>query len=170
MVQRDTPSAAPPAAVAAGGRDRFLIGIVAGTLLLIALSVAAVFLVGRPRTPPADPASPVGVVQLYIEALREGDVARSRTYLTSLARAEAEASDRRNSAPFRPSPQRDVRIIVELISATDARAEVRVTTSRFYAGSGPFQASTSHNDTTAYLEREDGAWRITRPLEYFGIY
>ncbi len=158
-----------PQPAATGGQDRFLIGIVAGTVLLVVISVIVVFMLGRPRTaPPADPATPAGVVQAYIEALRESDVTRSRTCLTNQARTEVEARDKNNS--YRPSPQENVRIVVEQVSATDTRAEVQVTTSRFSANSDPFSSSSSHRDTTVTLVREDGAWRITQALETYGIY
>jgi hypothetical protein len=146
-----------------------LIGIVAGTILLVVVSVIVVFMLGRPRTaPPADTSTPAGVVQAYIEALRDNDVTRSRTYLTNQARAEAEARDKNNT--YRPSPQDSVRIVVEQVSATDTRAQVKVTTSRFYANSDPFSSSSSHRDTTVALVREDGAWRITQALETYGNY
>jgi hypothetical protein len=175
MVQHDatpTPTpqpAGPTGPVAGGDKDRFLIGIVAGTILLVIISVVVVFMLGRPRSaPPADPSTPAGVVQAYIEALRDNDVARSRTYLTSQARAQAEARDKNST--YHPSPQDNVRIVVEQVSATETRAEVKVTTSRFYASADPFSSSTSHRDTTVILVREDGAWRITEPLETYGIY
>ncbi len=157
-----TPTAEP-------GRDRFLIGIVVGTLLLIVVSVIVVFMLGRTRTaPPADTSTPAGVVQAYIEALRLGEVDRSRTYLTREARADAEARDKTNT--YRPTPQNNVRIVVEQVSVSETRAEVKVTTSRFYASSDPFSSGSSHYDTTVNLVREDGAWKITQPFETYGIY
>ena len=167
MVQHDATPTTPPAAEP--GRDRFLIGIVAGTLLLIVVGVIVVFMLGRTRTaPPADTSTPAGVVQAYIEAVRAGELERSRTYLTREARAEAEARDKNST--YRPTAQDNVRIVVEQVSVTETRAEVKVTTSRFYANSDPFSAGSSHYDSTVTLVREDGAWRMTQPLSSYGLY
>ena len=148
----------------AGGQDRFLLAIVAGTILLVVIAVAVVVLFGRGRpAPPADPNSPAGVVQAYVEAVRDADAARARGYLTRDARAEAEARDRQST--YRPSPGNNVRIVVETVSSTDTTAEVKVTVSRFYARSDPFSSGSYHDETTVKLIREDGAWRIRQPIE-----
>jgi hypothetical protein len=145
------------------GPDRFLLGIVAGTVLLVVVSIVVVLMVGRSRpTPPADPASPAGVVQAYIEAWRVGDVERAHSYLTREARAEAESRDR---TTYRPSADDNNRIVVETVSMTGTTAEVKVTISRFQARSDPFSAGTYHRDVTVRLLREDGEWRISRPIE-----
>src|SRR5438132_5897598 len=82
----DSPSSAPPP-------DRFLLAIVLGALALIAAGIAVVLVLGRgPAPPPPDPNSPVGVVQAYVEALRDGDVERARSYLSQSARAELDRS------------------------------------------------------------------------------
>ena len=145
-------------------QDRFLLAIVAGTILLVVLSVVVVFTFGRARTtPPPDPNSPAGVVHGYVEAVRAGEIERSRGDLTRAARAEAEARDRQST--YRPSRDDNVRIVVEPVTQTETTAEVKVTISRFYARSDPFSSSTYHNDTTVRLIREDGAWRISQPIE-----
>ena len=150
------------------GPDRFLLAIVAGTVVLVAVAMLAVFLFGRGRTvAPADPNSPAGVVQAYIEAVRGGDVERSRTYLTWEARAQAEARDRQSAYP--QSRADNLRIVVETVSSTDTTAEVNVTLSRFYARSDPFSSGTSRYDLTVRLIREDGAWRMTQPIEPYSL-
>lgn len=172
MVQSDaTPTGPPPPPPAAApGPDRFLIGIVAGTVLLVVVSVIAVFALGRPQSaPPADTSTPVGVVQAYVEALRVADLELSRRYLTSEARTQAEARDR-NSTSYHQTAQDNVRIVVEQVSISDTRAEVKVTSSRFYASSDPFSSSTSHRDITMHLVREGDTWRINQPLETYWFY
>ena len=155
---------APEQPRSAPGQDRFLLAIVAGTILLVVLSVVVVFTFGRTRTtPPPDPNSPAGVVHGYVEAVRAGEIERSRGYLTRAARAEAEARDRQST--YRPSRDDNVRIVVEPVTQTETTAEVKVTISRYYARSDPFSSSTYHNDTTVRLIREDGAWRISQPIE-----
>jgi hypothetical protein len=148
----------------APGQDRFLLAIVAGTILLVLVSIVVVFFFGRTRTSaPPDPNSPAGVVHGYVEAVRAGEMERARGYLTRTARAEAEARDRQST--YRPSRDDNVRIVVEPVTQTETAAEVKVTISRFYARSDPFSSSTSHDDTTVRLIREDGAWRISQPIE-----
>jgi hypothetical protein len=150
------------------GPDRFLLAIVAGTVVLVAVAILAVFLFARDRTgAPADPNSPAGVVQAYIEAVRGGDIERSRTYLTREARAQAEARDRQSTYP--QSRADNLRIVVETVSSTDSTAEVKVTLSRFYARSDPFSSGTSRYDLTVRLIREDGAWRMTQPIEPYSL-
>jgi hypothetical protein len=167
MSQQDV--SAPQQPRPAPGRDRFLLAIVAGTILLVVVSVIVVVLFGRARTtPPPDPNSPAGVVHAYVEAVRAGEMEKARGYLTRAARAEAESRDRQNA--YRPTRDDNVRIVVETVATTETTAEVKVTISRFYARSDPFSSSTSHYDTTVRLIREDGAWRISQPVEPYTFY
>ena len=167
MSQQETSTAQQPRP--AGGPDRFLLAIVAGTIVLVIASIVVVVLFGRDRTPsPQDPNSPAGVVQTYIEAVRSGEAERARSSLTREARAQAEARDRQNT--FRPTRDDNVRIVVQTVSTTDTSAEVKVTISRFYARSDPFSSGTSHYDTTVRLVREDGVWRIAQPIEPYTFY
>jgi hypothetical protein len=151
------------------GQDRFLLAIVAGTVLLLVASVVIVLLMGRSRpAPPADPASPAGVVQTYIEAVRAGDPEKARGYLTREARAQALARDRNTT--YQPSLNDNIRIVVETSAMTDSTADVKVTVSRFYARSDPFSSSTTHRDVTVKLLKEDGDWRISQPIETYAFY
>jgi hypothetical protein len=152
-------------AAAARGTDRFLLGIVAGAVLLMALGVVAVFVAGRtPAAPPADPATPVGVVQSYVEALRTSDADRAYTYLSRSAQAAVSLDEYRRQLhrPFVP-PTAEQRVLVEPLTQGADRAEVKVTISRFTARVEPFSANTYHRDTTVHLIHEDGAWRINQP-------
>lgn len=152
----------PPA-----GPDRFLVGIVAGALGLVALAVAAAALAARaPAPPPPDPASPAGVVQAYVEALRAGEADRAYAYLSTTARANVSLDEfRRRLYPPYTSDASAVRVLIAPTAVSADRAEVRVTISRFSARADPFSASTTHYDLTVRLVREDGAWRISQPLE-----
>jgi hypothetical protein len=152
------------------GPDRFLLAIVAGTVVLVVVAILAVFLFGRWRTaPPADPDSPAGVVQAYVEAVRGGELERSRTLLTREARTQAEARDRQNAYPSSIPRTDNLRIVVQTVSTTDTHAEVKVTLSRFYSRSDPCSSGTSRYDLTFRLIREDGAWRITQPIEPYSL-
>lgn len=167
MSQQEPSTADQPRAV--GGPDRFLLAIVAGTILLVIVSIVIVVLFGRARpSPPPDPNSPAGVVYAYVEAARNGEPEKARSFLTRSARAQAEARDRQDT--YRPSRDDNVRIVVETESMSETAAEVKVTISRFYARSDPFSSSTSHRDVTVKLVREDGVWRISQPLEPYTFY
>lgn len=151
---------------AAAAPDRFLVGIVLGAVALIAVGVAAVLLAARaPSTIQADPTSPAGVVQAYVEALRAGETDRARGYLTQSAREQV---DRQNypKPHFQPSvPER--RLLIEPIEVNGDRARVRVTVSTFSARSEPFSSSTYHQEVDVRLLRENGQWRISSPAEPF---
>lgn len=169
MSQHEAPAVQPsaPASAPKSGQDRFLLAIVAGTILLVVVSILVVFVFGRGRSsPPPDPNSPAGVVHTYVESVRNAEIEQSRTHLTREARAQAEARERQNPNVYRPSRSDDnSRIVVETVEQTETSAEVKVTVSRFYARSDPFSSSTSHSNITVRLIREDGAWRITQPIE-----
>ena len=150
------------------GPDRFLLGIVAGAVLLIVASVIVVLFVRQlPPPAPPDPNSPTGVVQAYIEAIRAGDLDRARGYLTAEART---ASLTRSWPSYPPTNDDNVRIVVEPVREDATTAEVRITVSRYYSRPGPFSARSSHNDYTARLVREDGAWRMNPALEPYVFY
>lgn len=153
----------------APGRDRFLLAIVGGTLLLVLVSVVVVLFFSRPRpAAPVDPASPAGVVQAYLEALRVGDFDTARGYLTRSARADSIARER---SPYTAwSGNNNVRVVVETTSMTETTADVKVTISRFQARSDPFSSSTYHRDVTVRLLKEDGEWRINSPSDTYTFY
>jgi len=146
-----------------------LLAIVAGTLVLVVVSIAIVLVFGRSRpSPPADPNGPAGVVYGYIEAVRAGDAERARGYLARQARADFDDRNRQN--PIRATPDDQVRIVVETSTATDTSSEVKVTISRFYARSDPFSSGTSHHDVMVRLVKEDGAWKISVPPLAYELY
>jgi hypothetical protein len=152
--------------LAARGTDRFLLGIVVGAVLLILLGVVVVLVVGRaPAASQADPASPAGVVQAYVEALRTGDVDLAYGYLSRSAQGAVSLDEyrRRFHRPFVPSTSGQ-RVLIEPATIAGDRAEVQVTLSRFSARADPFSANTYHQDTTINLVKEDGAWRISQPI------
>jgi hypothetical protein len=152
-------------------RDPFLIAIVAGALLLIAAGIGAVLVVGRaPRSAPADPTSPEGVVQAYVEAIRAGDADRAYELLSRTAKATTSAQEYRQRFPrSQPSTESGQRVLIETVEVGEDAAEVRVTFSRFSARPEPFSAGTYHRAVNVRLVREDGAWRIGQPAEPFPL-
>ncbi|MDP8924960.1 MAG: ARC6/PARC6 family protein [Chloroflexota bacterium] len=151
----------------APGADRFLLGIVVGSVALILVGIAAVFFLDRPRSAQAvDPISPAGVVQAYVEAIRAGDRDRAYDLLSRAARADLRRDTYRERFPsYSSTSDPGTRVVIEPVSETGDTAEVKVTISRFATRSDPFSAGTYHRDVTVRLVREDGAWRISQPAE-----
>ena len=161
-----------PSPPAARGTDHFLLGIVVGAALLIVVGVGAVLATSRTATPrPVDPDSPVGVVQAYLDALRGGDLDRAHGYLSRAAQDSVPLDDyrRRASRPYEPDTA-EQRVLVEPATVGTDTATVKVTISHFSARPDPFSATTYHRDTTVNLVREDGVWRISRPVEPYPFY
>lgn len=146
--------------------DRFLIGIVIGALALIALGILVAALgVGRGSTVSLDPSTPGGTVQSYIEALRAGDLDRAYGHLSQAAQASWSRDRYRESYPrYAPPSGMEQRLLIETIRAEPDRAEVRVTISYFMPGN-PLFAGTPQREVDVYLVKEDGAWKIDRPVE-----
>jgi hypothetical protein len=159
----DSPASAP------APPDRFLLGIVVGAVALIVLGIGVVLaLGGRPTPPPPDPASPVGVVHAYVEALRAGDVERARALLSQAARAELDRDRVPFSRCYEPGGV-ERRILIEPVEMEAERASVRVTISTFAARTEPFSSSTYHREVEVRLVREGGQWRIAQPVEPFAL-
>jgi hypothetical protein len=158
----DSPAApAPP--------DRFLLAIVFGALALIAAGVAVVLVLGRaPPPPPPDPASPVGVVQAYVEALQAGEVDRARSYLSQSARAELDRERAAFGHYYQPGGV-ERRVLIEPVEVDAERARVKVTISTFSARTEPFSASTYHREVDVRLVREGGQWRVAQPVEPYAF-
>jgi len=149
-------------------QDRFLIGIVAGAILLMIVGIATVFLASRiPPPPTPDANSPAGVVQAYIEALRSGNADRAYSFLSRSAQASLPADQYRERFPRFAPPSEATRLLIEPVKVGPDIAEVKVTISRFSAGGAPFSAETFHQEVTVRLVTEDGAWRINQPVEPF---
>jgi hypothetical protein len=155
----------------APGADRFLIGIVVGAVALIVAGILAVVLVGRGGPSQAfDPSSPAGTVQAYVEAIRAGDRDRAYAMLSRAAQTDTRGQSFRDRFPS-PSDSRgrSNRVLIEPIGESGNAAEVRVTVSRFSARSDPFSTGAYHNETVVRLVREDGAWKIDRPIDPYSF-
>ena len=146
--------------------DRFTWAIVAGTITLIAVAIAAVLVVRRNPTP-ADLTTPDGVVRVYIEALDTGYPERAWDLLGERQQADVPRDEfiRRATGAFPRG--REGRVAIEATEITGDTA--RVDLSRTYAGGGPpiFGASSYTSRFTARLERQRGQWHITVPPEEY---
>ena len=153
------------------GPARFLLPFVAGAVALVIGGFAIVLTAGRAAAPaPADPASPVGVVQAYASAIQAGDAERAYGYLSQSAQRTRPFERYRSSfSNSGRSSDTQRRLLIEPVSEGPDRAEVKVTISTFAVHGGPLSSSTYHRDVTVRLVKEADVWRIDQPLEPYSL-
>ena len=134
--------------------DRFLLGILIGIGLLVALALGLYFL--RQEGPAyREDQTPAGVVHNYITAVQLGDYERAYTYL-------AEKSDKPNYESFRQAfismldPQ-NASIQIGATYTTDQEANVEITILR--SNNGLF-GGTYREQQSALLIQQDGEWKL----------
>ncbi len=148
--------------------DKFLIGIVAGIVLLII--VAFVVTLARPEPTYQAEDTPEGVAHNYLLALQQEDYERAYGYLSPTLEgypvsAEEFARDvRDHSWSFRLDE--DITLAVESSRVIGNRAVVDVRESRFYDGD-LFDSSQSTTVFEMELQLEDGEWKIVHSNCYF---
>jgi hypothetical protein len=152
------------------GTDRFLIGIVAGAVLLVAVVLAIALLApNRPGYRPDD--TPDGVAHNYLLALHLEDYARAHSYLSpTLPGYPAGAGEFAAGVESRrwnfASLDDDVSLAVESVRGTGDRVRVLVRETRFYEG-GLFDLGHHSSTFDLVLVREEGAWRISESARYW---
>ncbi|MEP6776453.1 MAG: hypothetical protein ABJA50_12730 [Chloroflexota bacterium] len=145
--------------------DRFLIGIVAGLiLLLIAAAISVLFLRQPAQELPAD--TPGGTVQRFYIALQKNDYAGAYTYLSdSMVNKPTQAeftnyNTSYNAGGYNSNNQQGIRIDNITVNGDDATVPVAVTT--YYNSGGPFGGSGDYTNTEVFsLHRDNGNWLIT---------
>jgi hypothetical protein len=154
------------------GRDRFLIAIVAGIVLVLAASIAVVLVRRQPTYRSGD--TPEAAAHNYLLALRREDYARAYGYLSpTLVRYPAGADEFANQV--RIYPWSDVRYLaaddtsslaVESIMSGVSQTTVRVRETSYYEG-GLFDPGESSTLFDMTLVREEGGWKITNSERYW---
>lgn len=139
-------------------RDRFLMGILIGIAVLVALSLA-VYLTRRSNWNYGPENTPEGVTRNYVAALQRGDYGRALTYLSDF---ENKPDLSQFTRPFTDYQNRDISLTgVEVTStsiAEDGKSAL-VYLSLLHSGNGPFDQGYRENNS-AELVLEKGGWKI----------
>jgi len=149
-------------------KDRFLIVIVVGIVLL----VAAVFLVillraDQPTYRPDD--TPEAVAHNYLLALRRGDYETAYGYLSPSVRYRPAsvsefADDVRGSYAF-GSPDNDVTFAFKTVISEATKSTIEVTETEYYQDL--FEGREYHHSFDVKLEAEDDGWKIVEAERYW---
>jgi hypothetical protein len=148
--------------------DKFLIGIVAGSVLLVV--VAFVITLARPEASYRTEDTPEGVAHNYLLALQRDEFARAYGYLSptlpSYPDDETDFARHIDDQPWMFRRYEDVTLSVESAKVSGDRATVQVRESQFRGGD-LFDSSQSSSTFDMTLEREGGVWKIVDAEHYF---
>ena len=150
--------------------DKFLIGIVAGVILLVGAAFAIAFLRPKPTYQPDD--TPEDVAHNYLLALKQEDYARAYGYLSPGIRsypdsAEAFAEDVADNRWNFGGGDDSVTLEIESVRMTgEDRAVVSVRERRFYQG-GLFDSGEYTSTFDMTLRRRNDRWQIFESDSYW---
>jgi hypothetical protein len=145
--------------------DRFLIGIVAGLVVLLIVAAISVLLLRQPvQDLPAD--SPGGTVQRFYRALQSKDYAGAYNYLSDQMERKPTLAQFTNYNTSYYSGEYDnntqQRIQTDKVTVTGDDATVPVDFTTYYNSGGPFGGSGDYTNTEVFsLHRGNGTWLIT---------
>lgn len=145
--------------------DRFLIGIVAGLIVLLVVAAISVLLLRQPAQDlPAD--SPGGTVQRFYRALQNKDYTGAYKYLSDSMEKKPTLAEFTNFNTSYYSGDGDYnsqqRIRTEKITITGDDATVPVDFTTYYNSGSPFGGAGDYTSTEVFsLHRENGTWLIT---------
>ena len=152
------------------GTDKFLVGIVAGIVLLVGAVLVVAFL--RPNQPAYQPDDmPEGVAHNYLLALQLDEYERAYEYLLptlpgypdSLDAFERDIDDRRWNFGY---GGHDVSLAIESVDVRGDRATIVVRSTQFSRG-GLFDSGQSSYTFEMTLRREAGAWKVAESNRYW---
>lgn len=147
---------------------RWLLGITAGVVLLIAAAVVVTLLAGSGDPEQLPEGSPEARVQEYILAIENDDPGAAYAMLSDDLREQCSESDfRANVSAGRGT---DDRVSLEGVDVFDDTAHVDVQI-RSFSGSPPFDFSENTSEVRFVLRQVDSEWAITEaPWPYGGCY
>jgi hypothetical protein len=151
--------------------DKFLLGIVAGVIVLVGVAFAVAYLRPEPAYQADD--TPEGVAHNYLLALQQEDYERAYRYLSPTlkgfpASVDEFAEDIRKDAWRFGLADGSTTLEVETARVSGDGAQVMVRETRFYQG-GLFDSNLSTNRFQMRLQRDatSGAWQILGADSYW---
>ena len=146
--------------------DKFLIGIVAGIIVLVVVAVVVVLARGQNEEYMADD-TPEGVAHNYFLAIQRKDFDKAYGYLSD------EIEEKPNLDEFIASvdSQNETALKLGRTTIDNDRARVELSITNYYGG-GPFDSGRYTNRETAYLRQDaNGNWKIFEfPYPYWGYW
>ena len=148
--------------------DKFLIGIVAGILLIVI--AAFVIIMTRPEATYQEDGSPESVAHNYLLALESGEYERAYGYLSPTVRCYPKSTTiftrdvESNNWNFREDE--DNNLSVKSAEINGSRATVQVLETRFYGGD-LFDSGQRTNIFEMELQLVDEEWKVVDSEYYF---
>ncbi len=147
--------------------DKFLMGIVAGIVLLIVVAIIVVLTRGQWEDYVADD-SPAGVVHNYFLAIQRQDYDKAYDYLSDEIKSKPDRDDFIFVVDdFGNRSEASLQIGESTINGDRAHVQVSITT---YSGGGPFDSGSYASRDTAHLRATaNGDWKLIQfPYPYWG--
>jgi hypothetical protein len=146
--------------------DKFLIGIVAGIVLLVIVAIVVVLARGQNEEYMADD-TPAGVAHNYFLAVQRKEFDKAYSYLSD------EIENKPDLDEFIPivDNQNETALKIGETTIDNNRARVELAITNYYGG-GPFDSGRYTNQETAYLRQDaNGNWKIYEfPYPYWGYW
>jgi len=146
--------------------DKFLIGIIAGIVVLAVAAIVLVLARGHENYLPDD--TPAGVAHNYFLAIQRQDYQKAYGYLSDELKNKP-SLDQFISVISQNYYQSEAALKIGETTLTSDRASVQVAITN-YNGGGPFESNRYSNTDTAQLKRNaNGDWQlIAFPYPYWG--
>jgi hypothetical protein len=148
--------------------DKFLIGIVAGIILLVVVALGVAL--NRPKPTFQADDTPEGVAHNYLLAIQQEDYERAYGYLSPGLTGYPDSVEafvrnvRDNRWQFGGDAETSLKI--KSTAITRQLAVVEVQASRFYRGS-LFDSGQSTSEFEMQLQQQDTGWKIIDSTDYF---
>lgn len=145
---------------------RSLLAIAAGVVTIAALAIVVVFVSGGRGTASVPPDSPEGVIQRYLAAWEDDDLATAHALFSADVRSQMDlaAFERARDDWATSTETGDRRVLFDSTRTEGNEATVSVTVEQF-SGDG-LGGSTYRYERAVRMIREDGAWHIDEALTW----
>ena len=143
--------------------DKFLIAMLSGIGLFIALGVVALFFIDRNGETEFPAGSPEALTQSYLKALEDSAWEKAYSYLSeSVKDSRVRESYMNRKAGGHIDEDASRRIVLESSEIKDGEARIIISVSTFRS-SGPLQTSDYTTRIDFRLQKEGDEWKITSP-------